>query len=44
MPLTQKGEEKLRSFKKRYGGRGEEVFYRWLNKKSRGERKIYEKE
>jgi len=32
MPLTPKGERMLKNFKKRYGKRGEEVFYRFVNK------------
>jgi len=31
MPLTKKGEKILKDFKKRYGKRGEEVFYRYIN-------------
>ena len=44
MPLTKKGEELKRKFEKRYGSQGEEIFYRWLNKKSKGERRVYERE
>jgi len=32
MPLTKKGERILNSFKKRYKDRGEEIFYRYMNK------------
>jgi len=30
MPLTKKGNRMLRRFKKQYGKRGEEVFYRYM--------------
>ena len=33
MPLTDKGEKVLAAFKKQYGPRGEEVFYRAANSK-----------
>lgn len=32
MPLTKKGQKALKRFKKRYGKRGEEVFYRYMRK------------
>lgn len=32
MPLTKKGKKILRDMKKRYGERGEEIFYRSINK------------
>lgn len=32
MPLTKKGRKILNSFKKRYGSRGKEVFYAYMNK------------
>jgi hypothetical protein len=44
MPLTIKGEKVLKNFQDEYGeSKGEEVFYAWLNKKSKSERKKYEK-
>jgi hypothetical protein len=44
MPLTYQGRKTKRQFEKEYGkNEGENIFYAWLNKKSKTERKKYEK-
>jgi hypothetical protein len=43
MPLTIRGKSMLKKFNEEYGENGEDVFYAWLNKKSKKDRKIYEK-
>jgi len=44
MPLTKLGIRVLNNFKKEYGSiEGEKIFYSFLNKKSKIERKKYEK-
>jgi len=41
MPLTKKGKKRLSEFKKRYGKRGREVFYRYMNKYPKRTKKWY---
>lgn len=44
MPLKKSGKKILNDFKLRYGSiEGTKFFYSWLNKKSKIERKKYEK-
>lgn len=44
MPLKKLGIRVLNNFKKEYGSfRGKNLFYSWLNKKSKIERRKYEK-
>lgn len=44
MPLTKTGKETLKNFEDEYGKKkGKEVFYAWLNEKTKSERRKFER-